>query len=144
MPSKLQTVFDRSAFVFLDGAMGTELQKRGLRLGQKPELAAFFMPETLTAIHAEYLAAGADILIANTFGANPKKLAGTGHTLEETVEASLACARAAGGADVPVALDIGPLGELLAPLRSRTHMTSSPRSCGPARRRAPTSSLSRR
>ncbi len=115
MPSKLQTVFDRSAFVFLDGAMGTELQKRGLRLGQKPELAAFFMPETLTAIHAEYLAAGADILIANTFGANPKKLAGTGHTLEETVEASLACARAAGGADVPVALDIGPLGELLAP-----------------------------
>ena len=92
MPNKLQTALDRSAFVFLDGAMGTELQKRGLKLGQKPELAAFFMPETLTAIHADYLAAGADILIANTFGANPRKLAGTGHTLAETVAASVACA----------------------------------------------------
>ncbi len=96
--------------------MGTELQKRGLRLDQRPELAAFFMPEALTAIHAEYAAAGADILLANTFGANPRKLAGTGHTLAETVAASLACARAAAqGTGALVALDIGPLGELLAP-----------------------------
>ncbi len=116
MPDKLQTALDRSAFLFLDGAMGTELQKRGLQLGQKHELAAFFMPDTLTAIHADYAAAGADILIANTFGANPKKLAGTGYTLEETVAASLACARAAAEkTGALVALDIGPLGELLAP-----------------------------
>lgn len=116
MPNKLQQVFDRKSFVFLDGAMGTELQKRGLKLGQKPELAAFFMPEALTAIHAEYAAAGADILLANTFGANPRKLAGCGHTLSETVAASIACARAAAEpAGALVALDIGPLGELLAP-----------------------------
>ena len=53
MPVRMQEIFDRRRFVFLDGAMGTQLQKRGLRPGQKPELAALEMPETLTAIHAE-------------------------------------------------------------------------------------------
>lgn len=116
MPNKLQAVFDRKSFIILDGAMGTELQKRGLRPGQRPELAAFFMPEALTAIHAEYAAAGADILLANTFGADARRLVGSGHTVEETVAASLACARAAATpTGTLVALDIGPLGELLAP-----------------------------
>ncbi|PWM57208.1 MAG: homocysteine methyltransferase [Subdoligranulum variabile] len=96
--------------------MGTQLQKRGLQPGQKPELAALEMPETLTAIHADYAAAGADLLLANTFGANARKLAGCGHSVEEVVRASLACARrAAEEKGLLVGLDIGPLGELLAP-----------------------------
>ena len=96
--------------------MGTELQKRGLRPGQMPELAALTMPETLTAIHRDYVRAGAQILNANTFGANPKKLARTGYSLEQVVSASIACARqAAAETGALVALDIGPLGELLAP-----------------------------
>ena len=80
MNSKLKHVFARDRFLFLDGAMGTELQKRGLRPGQSPELAAFTMPEVLTAVHRDYAAAGADILLANTFGASPRKLAGSGYT----------------------------------------------------------------
>ena len=113
---QIQEVFDRRRFVFLDGGMGTQLQKRGLQPGQKPELAALEMPDILTAIHRDYAAAGADILLANTFGANAKKLAGCGHSVEEVVSASIACARRAGDeTGALVALDIGPLGELLAP-----------------------------
>ena len=113
---QIRKVFDRKRFVFLDGGMGTQLQARGLQPGQKPELAALEMPDVLTAIHTDYADAGADILLANTFGANAKKLAGCGHTVEDVVTASIACARkAADTTGALVALDIGPLGELLVP-----------------------------
>lgn len=113
---QIESIFDRRRFVFLDGGMGTQLQKRGLKPGQKPELAALEMPETLKAIHAEYAAAGADLLLANTFGANARKLAGTGYSVAQVVQASLACAQeAAAATGALVGLDIGPLGELLAP-----------------------------
>ena len=113
---QIREVFDRKRFVFLDGGMGTQLQARGLLPGQKPELAALEMPDVLTAIHTDYANAGADILLANTFGANAKKLAGCGHTVEDVVTASIACARkAADTTGALVALDIGPLGELLVP-----------------------------
>ena len=113
---QIREVFDRKRFVFLDGGMGTQLQARGLQPGQKPELAALEMPEVLTAIHTDYANAGADILLANTFGANAKKLTGCGHTVDEVVSASIACARkAAETTGACVALDIGPLGELLVP-----------------------------
>ena len=113
---QIREVFDRKRFVLLDGGMGTQLQTRGLQPGQKPELAALEMPDTLTAIHADYARAGADILLANTFGANAKKLAGCPCTVEQVVSASIACARsAAAETGALVALDIGPLGELLVP-----------------------------
>ena len=113
---QIREVFDRKRFVLLDGGMGTQLQTRGLQPGQKPELAALEMPDTLTAIHADYARAGADILLANTFGANAKKLAGCPCTVERVVSASIACARsAAAETGALVALDIGPLGELLVP-----------------------------
>ena len=113
---QIREVFDRKRFVLLDGGMGTQLQARGLQPGQKPELAALEMPDVLTAIHTDYANAGADILLANTFGANAKKLAGCGHTVEDVVTASIACARkAADTTGALVALDIGPLGELLVP-----------------------------
>ena len=113
---QIESIFDRRRFVFLDGGMGTQLQKRGLKPGQKPELAALEMPEILKAIHAEYAAAGADLLLANTFGANARKLAGTGYSVAQVVQASLACAQeAAATTGALVGLDIGPLGELLAP-----------------------------
>ena len=113
---QIREVFDRKRFVLLDGGMGTQLQTRGLQPGQKPELAALEMPDTLTAIHADYARARADILLANTFGANAKKLAGCPCTVEQVVSASIACARsAAAETGALVALDIGPLGELLVP-----------------------------
>ena len=56
--------------VLLDGGMGTMLQARGLKLGEYPELAALEHPDWLLDIHRAYVAAGSQILCANTFGAN--------------------------------------------------------------------------
>lgn len=101
----------------LDGAMGTVLQRRGLPPGGKPELLNFTAPDLLRAIHREYVQAGSRIICANTFGANPLKLAGTGYTVDQAVSAAVALAReAAAGTGARVALDVGPLGELLEPL----------------------------
>jgi len=50
----------RKRVVILDGAMGTQLQLRGLTTEQKPVLAAFIMPDVLTAVHRDYARAGAD------------------------------------------------------------------------------------
>ena len=61
---KIEEVFARRRFIMLDGAMGTQLQLRGLTTEQKPELAAFIMPDVLTTVHRDYARAGADILIS--------------------------------------------------------------------------------
>src|SRR3989339_669792 len=61
--------------VILDGAMGTELQKRGFLDGAgAPEELNVKFPERIRAVHRDYLAAGADIIVTNTFGANRPKL----------------------------------------------------------------------
>ncbi len=110
---------DEKKLIFLDGAMGTMLQKSGLRPGELPELLALTNPGLLTEIHRQYIDAGANIVYANTFGANRRKLEKTGHTVTEVVSAAVAAAKAAcAGATARVAVDIGPLGELLAPLGS--------------------------
>ncbi|MBR2742804.1 MAG: homocysteine S-methyltransferase family protein [Clostridia bacterium] len=105
----------KERLVFFDGAMGTELQAAGLKLGELPELLNIDEPETVTAVHRRYLAAGCDVVTANTFGANRPKLGGR---LEAVVEAGVALARRAadecGGKWA--ALDIGPSGRLLKPL----------------------------
>jgi len=110
-------MFDTKKLIFLDGAMGTMLQRAGLQPGELPELVALNKPEMLTDIHRQYIDAGADIVYANTFGANRRKLAKLGVTVEEVVAAAVAAAKAAcAGTNARVALDIGPLGELLEPL----------------------------
>ena len=106
-------------FVLLDGAMGTMLQKSGLPMGALPELYNLTQPETITAIHRAYINAGADVIYANTFGANRHKLAGSGFTPEQVIAAGIAAARqAAKGTGALVALDVGPIGELLEPAGS--------------------------
>ena len=57
-----------------DGAMGTMLQNRGLAPGQSPEELNITMPEVVESVHLDYLRAGADILITNTFGGSSVKL----------------------------------------------------------------------
>ncbi len=101
--------------VLLDGGMGTMLQAKGLRPGEGPELAALDHPDWLREIHAAYVAAGTQILFANTFGANREKLRRTGKTVSEVVSASLRVAREAAAGRALVALDIGPIGQLLEP-----------------------------
>ncbi|MBR1690174.1 MAG: homocysteine S-methyltransferase family protein [Oscillibacter sp.] len=101
--------------------MGTVLQQRGLPPGGQPELLNLTDPELLLSIHRDYIAAGSGIIYANTFGANGLKLRSSGHSVEEVVTAAVSIARrAAEGTGVRVALDIGPLGELLEPMGSLT------------------------
>lgn len=101
--------------ILLDGGMGTMLQAKGLPAGAYPELAALEHPDWLMEIHSAYVAAGSQILCANTFGANREKLERTGRTVEEVVSASMAIARQAAGDRALVALDLGPIGQLLEP-----------------------------
>lgn len=102
--------------MILDGAMGTMLQNAGLALGDRPEVFGMEHPEILERIQREYVNAGSDVIYANTFGANAHKLRGTGHTVQELLEANVAAARRAAGSHVRVALDVGPIGELMEPL----------------------------
>ena len=97
--------------------MGTMLQNRGLKLGDLPEALNLTAPEVVRSIHEEYLDAGADVILSNTFGVNRYKAARAGCTVKELVSAAIVNARKAigGRKDKYVALDIGPCGRVLAP-----------------------------
>ena len=113
-------IFDAGVLV-LDGGMGTVLQQRGLSAGGQPELLNLTRPELIEDIHRAYIAAGSRVIYANTFGANARKLAASGHSVDEVVRAAVGIAkRAATGTGVRVAVDIGPLGELLEPMGNLT------------------------
>ncbi|MCR5089368.1 MAG: homocysteine S-methyltransferase family protein [Oscillospiraceae bacterium] len=97
--------------------MGTMLQAAGLPVGQLPELWNISEPEKVTEIQRRYVEAGSRLLYTNTFGANRLKLASSDFSVADVVSGAVRCARAAAsGRDVRVALDIGPIGQLLEPL----------------------------
>ena len=103
--------------IILDGGMGTQLQAAGLPMGQAPELWNVTEKKKVTAVHRRYVEAGSKVLYTNTFGVNRLKTARIGRSVRELVEGGVRCARAAAGTEeVRVALDIGPLGQILEPL----------------------------
>lgn len=102
--------------IILDGAMGTMLQAAGLGLGERPEIFGMEHPEIVEKIQRAYVEAGSNIIYANTFGANAHKLEGMGHSVEEVITANVAAAKRAAAGRARVALDVGPIGELLEPL----------------------------
>ena len=113
--------FDFHNLLILDGAMGTVLQQRGLPAGGVPELLNLTNPELLQEVYRSYAQAGSQVVYANTFGANALKLARTGHSVAEIISAAVSVARdAVADRGVQIALDIGPLGELLEPLGTLT------------------------
>jgi len=112
-------ILKRFPVLILDGAMGTVLQQRGLPPGGQPELLNLTNPDLLRSVYRDYIAAGSQVIYANTFGANALKLRRTGYSVEEIVTAAVSVAReAAAGTETLVALDVGPLGELLEPMGS--------------------------
>ena len=109
----------KKEFVILDGAMGTVLQSKGLELGEIPEKLGIQKPEEIIAIHKSYIEAGSDIVYTNTFGANRYKLEGCGYSVQEIISKAVANAqKACEGTSALVALDIGPIGQLLEPTGS--------------------------
>ena len=108
-------IFEKD-FVILDGAMGTMLQSRGLKIGGIPEVMNITNPEVVTDIHKEYVSAGSNIVYTNTFGANRYKMKDCGYSVEELIGAAVSNAKkACEGKESIVALDIGPIGQLLEP-----------------------------
>lgn len=112
--------------LFFDGAMGTMLQKNGLKSGEIPELLNITSPELIISIHKQYLDAGADIITTNTFGANPLKSEELGDCLEDIISSGIKLARKAcdefSTPDKPrfVAFDMGPTGKLMEPIGDLT------------------------
>ncbi len=115
---------DFGGMLILDGAMGTMLQGAGMPVGVRPEVYGLEHPELLEELHRRYIEAGSRVIYSNTFGANARKLRGSGYTTQEVAAANVAAAkraadgwnRAHDGDRVSVALDVGPTGELMEPL----------------------------
>lgn len=108
----IKKLTDKGILLF-DGAMGTMLQKRGLPTGGLPELYNLSHPQVVTEIHREYVRAGARVVTTNTFQANPLKIPEESG-VEAVIDAGVRLAAASGAPFV--ALDVGPLGQLMAPM----------------------------
>lgn len=111
--------FIKNNIVYLDGGMGTLLQKSGLRPGELPERWNISHPEVIKEIHKSYYDSGSNIVNTNTFGANSLKF-GTDelseiiyHAVKNADEARKA---SSGKQEKFIALDVGPTGKLLKPL----------------------------
>ena len=103
-----------NSILFFDGAMGTELQKNGLKKGELPENLNIHSPEIVARVHKSYLDAGCNIISTNTFGANSLKFDNVNEIITKAVEITKN-AIAESGKEALVALDMGPLGKLLKP-----------------------------
>lgn len=111
--------FIKNNMVYLDGGMGTLLQKSGLQPGELPERWNISHPEVIKEIHKSYYDSGSNIVNTNTFGANSLKF-GTDelseiiyHAVKNADEARKA---SSGKQEKFIALDVGPTGKLLKPL----------------------------
>ena len=101
--------------LYFDGGMGTLLIEKGLMPGELPETWNITRPNDIISIHMDYIRSGADIITANTFGANSLKFSDP----EEIITAAICNAKKAVAAfdcEKYVAYDVGPLGRLLKPL----------------------------
>jgi 5-methyltetrahydrofolate--homocysteine methyltransferase len=105
-----------------DGATGTMLQANGLETGRIPETWLFERPDEIRALHQAYVDAGADLILTCTFGGTRFRLESDGladHVVEVNRRAAELAREIAGDA-VFVAGDMGPTGQLLAPLGTVT------------------------
>ena len=110
-----RSIFQNHELLFFDGAMGTMLQEKGWKSSEPPEVCNMIYPELVEKVHTAYARAGADIITSNTFGANSFKLKPLGYTPAEVIKKGVTIAKKAAGRRL-VALDIGPLGRLMAPM----------------------------
>lgn len=111
--------FIKNNIVYLDGGMGTLLQKNGLQPGELPEKWNISHPEIICDIHKSYYDSGSNVVNTNTFGANILKF--SREELDEIIRhavenAARAKELSSGTQEKFIALDVGPTGKLLKPL----------------------------
>src|SRR6187397_2303186 len=118
---RFRDLLAESGPILADGAMGTMLFANGLQFGDPPEVWNLTSPDVVRRIHRGYLDAGARIVLTNTVGGNRRRLALTGHErrVEEFNRTAAILLRSeiqAAGGTALAAGDIGPTGEIMAPL----------------------------
>jgi 5-methyltetrahydrofolate--homocysteine methyltransferase len=108
----------RQELLIADGAMGTQLQARGLETGAPGELWNVARPDQVLAVHRSYREAGAQAILTNSLGGSRWKLqaAGEGHRVAELNRAAAGLAREAAREQAWVLGDVGPTGRFVAPL----------------------------
>ena len=113
--NKIKNLFKRK-IVVLDGATGTELQKRGMPAGVCPEIWCLEHSHVIQEIHSEYGQSGADVIYTCTFGANRLKLGqyNISTVVEMNRELALLARQTVGGKGL-VAGDMGPTGQFIEP-----------------------------
>jgi 5-methyltetrahydrofolate--homocysteine methyltransferase len=107
-----------------DGATGTNYQARGLAHGMAPEQWLFEAPEKVVQLHRDFIEAGSNIILTNTFGATPLRLAHAGlegRAAEVNRRAVELAQVARGTAPVWIAGSMGPTGQLLEPYGALSH-----------------------
>ncbi|CAN5636814.1 betaine--homocysteine S-methyltransferase [soil metagenome] len=119
--ARFRAVLDEGGPILADGAMGTMLFAAGLQFGDPPELWNLAHPDVVRRIHRGYLDAGSRILMTNTFGGNRLRLGMHGNQdrvdeLNRTAAILLRAEVTAADGTALVAGDIGPTGEIIAPL----------------------------
>jgi len=108
---------DNNELILFDGAMGTEIYRRGVYINQCFESLNLTRPELILQIHEEYLQAGAEVLEANIYGTHPFKLQKFGYEnrQEEIIRRGIEIARHAADDKAFVAAAVGPSGKILEP-----------------------------
>jgi 5-methyltetrahydrofolate--homocysteine methyltransferase len=109
-------LFDDRKYIIYDGAIGTMLQKYGLKPGERPDAMCITAPDKVEWVHRAYVEAGSDIICTNTFGANADTLRKIGYLPKDIITAAVAIAKQTSRGVAKVALDIGPTGQLIEPL----------------------------
>lgn len=111
----------KEGILIFDGAMGTMLQSSGLQLGELPEILNITDSKIIIEIHKAYIEAGANVITTNTFGANEIKFENSNFSVEKIIHSAVENAKiATKNKQAYIALDIGPIGELLEPMGTLT------------------------
>jgi methionine synthase I (cobalamin-dependent) len=115
---KLEDLLHEEGVLIADGATGTMLQAAGLPVGTAPELWNLERPEAIRDLHRAYIEAGAQLILTNTFGGSRPRLTdrGLGDKVWEINRAAAVLAKEVAADRALVLGDIGPMGQLLAPL----------------------------
>ncbi len=129
MRTSLAELLETRQFLLADGATGTNYMERGLGPGEPPELWNVEHTDRVQGLHQDFVDAGADIILTNSFGctANRLQLHKAESRVHELASAAAQLARQVADASprpVVVAGSVGPLGELFEPLGALTHETA--------------------
>ncbi|MCG3139856.1 MAG: Bifunctional homocysteine S-methyltransferase/5,10-methylenetetrahydrofolate reductase [Anaerolineae bacterium] len=123
MTESFRAVLARGEILVADGATGTNYQARGLERGQAPEQWLYEHPDRVTQLHRDFIQAGSNVILTNTFGATAVRLAHAGladDAVQVNQRAVALARRAIQGERVWVAGSLGPSGQLLEPFGSLT------------------------